>query len=231
LEYGLQKSKAIAALAASVIVWADPASAEREAEPPPCTAFSVADSTPLAGVKLVSAGHIAPGGLVHTVFQPGQACIAERGNPKYCASDVKAGTSGVLLRHFKSWACVVLPGKGKIATQAVWIPQSRWAVDKPVTPGAWVGIWQNEGAKITVTSSEGHLHFVGNAIWQGRTTPHFGSFEFDAVPEGDLVTLVDECEVRIRRLGEFLFAQENQKCGAMNVSFDGLYRFRADLKP
>jgi len=94
-----------------------------------------------------------------------------------------------------------------------------------------VGVWQNESAKITVTANQGWLHFVGNAIWQGLTDSHFGSFEFDAKPEGDLVSMADGCEVRIRRVGEFLFAQDNQQCGGVNVSFDGLYRFRADLKP
>ena len=227
----MRKSKAVTAIVASVVAWAGAASADQDAVQPRCVAFSVADSSPLAGVKLVSPGHIAPGAVVHPEFQPGQACVPGRGEPNHCASDVKAGTFGILVHRFKSWACVVLPGKGKIGTQTAWIPESRWAADQSVASDSWVGTWQNDGAKITVTSNEGHLHFVGNAIWQGPSDPHFGSFEFDAVPDGDMVSLVGGCEVRIRRVGAFLFAQDNQQCGGMNVSFDGLYRFRGDLKP
>ncbi|MBV8034781.1 hypothetical protein [Roseateles sp.] len=227
--HSLGKSIAVTMIVTPLSMWASAALAAQDAGPPRCTTFNVADSTPLAGVKLVSAGRIAPGEAVRPELQPGKPCVLGPGNR--CASEVKAGTAGVLLHRFKSWVCVALPAKGKINTQAGWIPENRWARDQTAATGAWAGIWQNEGAKITVTSSQGRLHFVGGAIWQGLADPHFGSFEFDAVPDGDMVTLTDGCEVRIRRVGEYLFAQDNQQCGGMNVSFDGLFRFRGDLKP
>lgn len=227
----MKKLMIVAVISAFVVMRVGTASADPEPEPPRCTAFNVADSTPLAGVKLVSPGLVAPGVAVHLEIQPGQACVLGHGNPNHCALKVRAGTAGVLIHRYKSWACVVLPADGKIGTQAGWIPESRWAPrGQSAASASWVGIWQNEGAKITVTSNKGRLHIVGKAIWQGLADPHFGSFDFDAIPEGDIVTLDEGCEVRIRRVGEFLFAQDNQQCGGMNVSFDGLYRLRPELK-
>lgn len=72
---------------------------------------------------------------------------------------------------------------------------------------------------------------VGNAIWQGPGDPHFGSFTLEAPLGSDVVGLSDECEVQIRKVGNFLFALDNKRCGGMNVSFDGLYRYRGDLNP
>ena len=35
-----------------------------------------------------------------------------------------------------------------------------------------------------------------------------------------------DCAVRLRQLGPYLFAVDNQNCGGANVSFTGLYRRR-----
>jgi hypothetical protein len=35
-----------------------------------------------------------------------------------------------------------------------------------------------------------------------------------------------DCAVRLRQLGPYLFAADNQYCGGANVSFTGLYRRR-----
>lgn len=229
----MQMSKVVAAVVTSLAALSCAASTDQEAGPPSCSAINGEGVPPLDGVRLVSPGHISPGAVVHPEFQPGQACTRGRGNPAPCASDARAGTPGVLIRRFKSWACVALPGAGKIATRAVWIPESRWVQDRQAAPASWVGIWQNESAKITIASRQGRLHVVGAAVWQGplSAAPRLGSFEFDAAPDGDTISLSAGCEVRIRRVGEFLFAQDNQQCGSMNVTFDGLYRFRSDLRP
>lgn len=34
------------------------------------------------------------------------------------------------------------------------------------------------------------------------------------------------CQVALRVVGHFLFAADNQNCGGMNVTFNGLYRLR-----
>jgi hypothetical protein len=218
--------QAIAAMLATVCGWSSAAPVNQELEPPLCSATSVADAAPLHGIRLVSAGAITPGTALRQEASPGKACVAQHGNPNLCASKVAPGTAGVQLHRYKQWVCVVLPSKGKLHTHAGWIPESRWAQDRSVGPATWVGIWQNEQAKISVTAANGTLHFAGSAIWQGLMDPRFGSFEFDAAPDGDLVSLLGKCEVRIRRIGEFLFAQDNKQCGGLNVSFDGLYRFR-----
>ena len=214
---------------------ASAASVDQDAAPPTCNPFNVGGASALEGVKQARLGHVTPGAVIRPTFVPDQACTPAKVRAKLCASKVRPGTTGLLIQRYPSWACVLLPGKGKIATQAGWIPESRWSEDPSPPTGFWVGIWQNEYAKITVSSVQGHLHIVGNAIWQEPMGPHFGEFEVDATADGDLISLAAQpglaitCELRLRRVGEYLFAQDNHECGGMNVTFDGLYRLRGDL--
>lgn len=202
-----------------------------DVDPPRCDEISISDSTPLDGVKVVSAGHITPGPALHLELMPGEACDPRLWRPGWCTPNVAGGAAGVQIHRYKSWACVVVPGQGKLATVSGWISASRWSADQSASKTSWVGIWQNDHAKLSVTTTEGRLHLVGNAIWQGVGDPHFGSFEFDATLQTDVVGLSGECEVQIRKVGDFLFAQDNKQCGGTNVSFDGLYRYRGDLRP
>jgi hypothetical protein len=137
----------------------------------------------------------------------------------------------VEITRFKEWTCVALPGKGKINTDAVWIPSSRWVHERGSVTDAWTGVWQNEYAKISVTALDGELHMSGRAVWVGAFSEHFGEFDFEGTPVSDTFTGShrsgsDRCEVFVRRVGPYLFAQDNRQCGAINVTFDGLYRFR-----
>lgn len=202
-------------------------------EPPWCSEVGVGDASLREGVRLVSPGHIAPGPALHLELVPGEACDPQKWQPGWCKPNAAAGTPGVLIHRYKSWACVLVTGKGKLATIAGWIPASRWLADESVSTSAhtWIGVWQNGHAKLSITPADGRLRVVGNAIWQGAGDPHFGSFTFEAPAESDVVGLTGECEVQIRKVGSFLFAQDNKQCGGTNVSFDGLYRYRGDLKP
>lgn len=227
----MKTTRAVSAALIGVMGWSIASSTPAEVEPLRCNEGSVADASPLDGIKLVSPGRIAAGPSLHVEMMPGEACDPRKWQPGWCNPNAAAGTSGVLIHRYKSWACIVVPGKGKLATVAGWIPASRWAEGGSASTSAWIGVWQNDHAKLSITSADGRLHVVGNAIWQGAGDPHFGSFTFDAPLGTDVVGLTGECEVQIRKVGDFLFAQDNKQCGGMNVSFDGLYRYRGDLKP
>ena len=199
--------------------------------PPRCADVGIAAANPVDGVNLVSAGHITAGPALHLELSPGEVCDPRNQRPGGCTPNLGAGVHGVLIHRYKSWRCVVVPTHGKLATATGWIPASRWADDVPAGTRPWVGIWQNGHAKLSITARDGRLHIVGNAIWQGIGDPRFGSFTFDAPMDRDVVGLAEGCEVQIRKVGNFLFAQDNQQCGGINVSFDGLYRYRGDLRP
>lgn len=231
--FDMKTTRAVSAALIGIFGWSITAAEPADVEPPWCTEISSADTSPLDRINLVSPGRIATGPALHLELIPGKACDPRKRPPGWCNPNAAAGTHGVLIHRYKSWACVVVPGKGKLATVAGWIPASRWVDDVSASTSTWIGVWQNNSAKLSITSADGLLHIVGNAIWQGISSPHFGSFTFDAPFGSDVVGQSgqsDECEVQIRKVGNFLFAQDNKKCGGMNVSFDGMYRYRGDLK-
>jgi hypothetical protein len=147
---------------------------------------------------------------------------------------VNAGVAGVEVRQAGPWVCVGVPGKGKLGTTFGWLPAERWhsysGVSEPVA--RWVGVWQNEVAKISVQQvAAGQLYIEGHALWVGGALnqPHFGEFEITAAPNNGVVLTtsdVDTCQVAVRLVGDFLVAADNGGCGGMNVRFDGMYRFR-----
>ncbi len=66
-------------------------------------------------------------------------------------------------------------------------------------------------------------------------TSHFGDFDITGVPDnGVLATSSSDpeygCHIALRFVGAFIFAADNRNCGGMNVSFDGVYRFRHGLQ-
>jgi hypothetical protein len=59
------------------------------------------------------------------------------------------------------------------------------------------------------------------------TAPETQAFALDA--DGQILfekAGTYDCAVRLKQLGPYLFARDNQSCGGANVSFTGLYRRR-----
>lgn len=147
----------------------------------------------------------------------------------------RGGVTGVELRQAGSSVCVGLPGKGKLATMFGWIPASRWrATDSSPQPVVrWVGVWQNQTAKIIVQSrGDGQLDIRGHAV---RTLDAngshdiYGDFAITGKPESGVVTGKDDdssCEVSARLVGDYLVVTDDDACGGMGVSFAGMYRVR-----
>jgi hypothetical protein len=122
----------------------------------------------------------------------------------------------------------------------------------PATPAAWRGEWTGWSAEIEVRpAAAGKLHLEGSATWGGGDPVrvanggvHVGEFGVDLKPDADRlafsisntegespvqpVTAAPEdefrCRVRLRLLGPYLLAEDNNMCGGANVTFTGTYR-------
>ncbi len=201
---------------------------------PFCGPFT--DQSPQEAVGSVAAGAIGPGSVIHPRLDPNKDCNADSGAASACGIAVRPGTQGVELTRADGWVCIGVPGRRPLDVWYGWVPVSRWlrAPDAP-TPAtsSWAGVWQNEGARLNITTHEARVHIDGHAIWQGSFYPRFGDLTIDGAPQGSLLMNVlgaDRCVVVFRRIGAYIFANDNGECGALNVTFTGLYRFRPGLK-
>jgi hypothetical protein len=172
----------------------------------------------------ITAGKPTPLGVAYDSSDPkcvGVPCLA------------LGGVSGVELREAGSSVCVGVPGKGKLATMFGWIPASRWRLaEGSVLPAVrWVGVWQNETAKITVQMlGDGQLDIKGHAVREiNNEQEHYGDFAIKGNPLGGTVTGKgdsESCEISVRLVGDYLAVADNEGCGGFGVSFTGIYRLR-----
>jgi hypothetical protein len=206
----------------------------------------LSSGTPLEGVRQVKFGRITAGEAVKIRFdpEPNFQCEKVFAKESTCRKTIKPGTIAVELNRQSGWVCLAFAGKHVLETDQGWVPLTRWkGGEVPTQPAiqSWAGVWQNESARLNITEQNGRVAVDGHAIWPGPHTTRFGEVQFEGIPnEGILsnaLTEVDSqveprgCLIHLRRLGEFIFAQDNAHCGATNVHFSGLYRFRARLKP
>lgn len=175
-----------------------------------------------------------------TAGKPSQLRLAFDSRDPSCGGmpcPAQGGVTGVELRQVGSSVCVGVPGKGKLATIFGWIPVSRWrATDSSPQPVVrWVGVWQNQAAKITVQSrGDGQLDIKGHAVRAlDANGGHdiYGDFAITGKPESGILTGKEDsssCEVSVRLVGDYLVAADDDTCGGMGVSFAGMYRLRHD---
>jgi hypothetical protein len=97
--------------------------------------------------------------------------------------------------------------------------------------GAWAGTWVNGRGRIRIAPSNtgGNLHIAGEAEWHGvGGVVHTGEFEGDAPPQGNHLHFVeagaDSCTVDLTLIGRYLVADDNDRCGGMNVRFWGIWK-------
>jgi len=188
-------------------------------------------------VNPVRSGQVTPGPAVRLRREATLDCTDERHCYVEKSPPVQESMEGVEIGRRDAWICVAFPGKRPLDVWIGWISVQRWkAMTAEGSPAGWVGVWQNDYAKLWIKPSDnGQLAVKGDGIWTGELSSHFGDFSFVAKPEdGWLVTPTssppDQCRVALRRVGSFIFGADNGNCGAVNVSFDGVYRFRRGLK-
>ena len=121
-----------------------------------------------------------------------------------------------------------------------WLPTARIALT--ASAPNWIGRWKrNTSAEIDITpKSSGKAEVNGSATWGSGAATHDGGISavIDTARDTQAFALNSEeqilfekagkydCAVRLRQLGPYLFAVDNQNCGGANVSFTGLYRRR-----
>jgi hypothetical protein len=163
---------------------------------------------------------------------------------------VVAGDVVLVDRVERGWACVWFAG-AKGSTMGYLAAKDLAFADVDGVPSIddWVGGWEkvdSVGAEVaspdTVAFSRDgdRLLVLGEALWFDSndivSTGEIGAFDASTqqripVPvrvDGATATLdADQeysCGARFHRLGEFLFIDDNDHCGGMNITFDGIYR-------
>jgi hypothetical protein len=95
---------------------------------------------------------------------------------------------------------------------------------------AWAGTWTQGRGRIRITTaSGGKLHLKGENEWHGvRDVVHTGQFEGDTSPAGNHLHFVEadaeSCTIDLTLIGKNLVANDNQRCGGMNVRFWGIWK-------
>lgn len=81
------------------------------------------------------------------------------------------------------------------------------------------------------------LKVHGKAYWygpivNGRPVVHFGGVDGESKPQGNYLRVEERdksghlsgCQVAMRLIGPYLVVLDNNRCGAMNVRFSGLWQ-------
>ena len=134
--------------------------------------------------------------------------------------------------------------------RAGWLPLAalRTEVEQPTVRMAdWIGTWTAPEQQITIKAGRGGLLDVEGEATFGALDPervkrgaiNMGEVSGSAKPEGAILAFAMgdddktlpfdkggefDCRIRLRLVGSFLLAEDNQRCGGANVSFAGAYR-------
>jgi hypothetical protein len=145
------------------------------------------------------------------------------------------GDEVVVVKKYENWLCGMYQPKNGRGTIG-WLPAGRLkALNTETNPplASWVGNWngENESIKIRRGSKAGQLSVSGDAQWVGQApgAVNVGGVSAAAAPRGNKLDLKEgdedeTCKVSLRLVGDYLVAVDNNKCGGLNVSFDGVLR-------
>jgi hypothetical protein len=156
---------------------------------------------------------------------------------KGCPSDAKACHASYILpgqeviadKRAGGFICAFFPNTS--GGSAGWV-RADALTPSPVQPNLhpvpanWVGHWANGDNAIDIKLSGKALNGSGQAFWNGgNDNVHDGAFDGTAKPSGTDVSFKDgDCSVSATLFGDYLFVTDNDNCGGMNVSFNGVYR-------
>lgn len=147
-----------------------------------------------------------------------------------------AGDEVIVTRRFDRFICAWFqPAKG--SETVGWLPADRLAlrdVDRNPPLALWMGEWEfyDNSVSIRRGSRAGRLKLEGQAFWRGLgDNIHVGEIGGEAAPRAGEITLEDDiCRVSLRLVGRFLVVNDNNHCGGHNVTFDGIYRRKAQRR-
>lgn len=128
------------------------------------------------------------------------------------------------------WACAWYQGKKRETVGWIVLENLAPAADPVPQPNDWLGTWKTPASSITIEQQEqgNGLHVAGDAIWGIGASAHVGEIDGTLKPEGRYAMTKEgdgkyDCAVEFSRVGRFLIVDDNNNCGGMNVSFDGVY--------
>ena len=137
------------------------------------------------------------------------------------------------------WVCIYYFGKKR--DYVGWVKQHE--VKDIITPttaktNGWLGKWASIGGIDSIqirSGNAGMLEINGKAKWlggknsSGEEIVHFGQVQGVARPNENRVVISEgdenhSCVLTLNLIDAFLIATDNEKCGGMNVRFNGVYK-------
>lgn len=162
---------------------------------------------------------------------PGKPCSYDGfgTNPKLAEV---AGDPMLVYRMEGEWTCGYLSKRDGAGPAWVRSADVRLVqVDTNPPLAAWAGTWKGGEDHVTIRLSKtaGKLMLKGDAVWQGRAgSVHTGDFEGEAIPQGNRLHFADggaeSCTIDMTLVGGYIVAEDNNKCGGMNVRFQGIWK-------
>jgi hypothetical protein len=198
-----------------------------------CTTRSFAASDATLGVvklRTIAALLLATIGVA-AQDRPGKLCTYDgfSTNPKLAEV---AGDPLLVYRVEGAWTCGYLSQHGGAGPAWVRSAEIRLVQVDPNPPlAAWAGTWKGGEDRVTIQLSKtpGSLALKGAAVWRGRANAvHTGDFEGEGTPQGNHLHFVDSgtdsCTIDFTLVGAYIVADDNNKCGGMNVRFQGIWK-------
>ena len=95
---------------------------------------------------------------------------------------------------------------------------------------AWIGAWAGgeDRVRIQTSNAPGKLGIQGSASWHGSgDVVHTGEFSGEIAPDGNHVHFMqgdtESCTIDLTLFGKYILANDNDRCGGMNVRFWGVW--------
>lgn len=128
------------------------------------------------------------------------------------------------------WACAWYQGKKRETVGWIELVSLAPAADPLPETSDWLGTWKAWASTLTIEQQEHGpgLHVTGDSTWGSGASTHIGQIDGTFKPKGRYAMTKDgdgkyDCAVEYTRIGRFLIVDDNNNCGGMNVSFDGVY--------
>jgi len=165
------------------------------------------------------------------VVRPATAYYACGAGKKCLTLQLRPSDTVVIGRPEGEWTCGYVTTSRGAAPGWVRSQDVRPLAADPNPPlSAWLGEWHQGENRITIkkASNPDKLSLDGQAYWRGsRDNVHDGSISGESAPQGNKLHYAedgaDSCTVDFALISNYLLANDNNKCGGMNVRFWGVW--------
>lgn len=145
---------------------------------------------------------------------------------------VLAGDRLLLGKTHGEWTCAWYQGKKHETVGWVRLRDLDVQAQAEPKPEDWAGKWKiyNNPGSIRIVRQAAAWEVKGDAYWGSGASTHFGELEGELKIQGRRAHVGPamqnedyECAADMVRIGEFLIVHDNERCGGVNVRFDGVY--------